>query len=223
MVTSPRHEGPDEGGAYDPLEEARCAAAELAREGPPPPERPCPRCDAVQDEMPKTGGAPLVAWVTRRSAPHRLLHAALEGLPQTHSPDERRVYLDPAWDDADGRPVLREPGAGTTSRSVAFFVLHRPRFGRFVAATMGDDPTGAPHLRLYDDRGRVLELRGVAAGYRGEGARGAVTILRLAGFADAWTGADAPGSRWDRESELERRVYASEHVTLRVDGGSTTD
>ncbi len=41
------------------------------------------------------------------------------------------VRPDPAWDEADGRPVLREPAGsgGITERSKAFFLLHRHRFG----------------------------------------------------------------------------------------------
>ena len=41
-----------------------------------------------------------------------------------------------------------------------------------------------PRLRLHDDRGQILELRGVGAGYRGQGARGTVWVLRMAGFPD---------------------------------------
>jgi len=43
-----------------------------------------------------------------------------------------------------------------------------------------------PRLRLHDDRGQILELRGVGSGYRGQGARGTVCVcvLRLAGFPD---------------------------------------
>src|SRR5262249_52302977 len=73
-------------------------------------------------------------------------------------------FVAPAWDETDGRPVLREPAddRGVTECSKAFFLLHRHRFGAFAAATMGDyeqvrrRETGAApgSLRLYDTPGR---------------------------------------------------------------------
>jgi hypothetical protein len=98
-------------------------------------------------------------------------------------------FAAPSWDAADGRPVLREPAAsaGSTEASKAFLLLHRHRFGRFLSATMRDfervgrgrGPARGP-LRLYDDRGRVLELGGMTAGYSGAGPRGTVWALRVA-------------------------------------------
>ena len=40
-------------------------------------------------------------------------------------------------------------------------------------------------MRLYDARGRVLELTGLTSGYEGEGPRGTLWVLRAAGLPDA--------------------------------------
>jgi hypothetical protein len=117
-------------------------------------------------------------------------------------------FARPSWDAGDGRPVLREPdeSTGSTERSKAFLLLHRHRFGRFRSATMRDfeqvyrSPRPAPGpLRLYDDGGRVLELGGMTAGYGGEGPRGAVWALRVAGLPEGDRGPSGP-------TELERTV-----------------
>ncbi len=121
-----------------------------------------------------------------------------------------RPFADPAWDEADGRPVLREPAGsgGITERSKAFFLLHRHRFGAFVAATTGDyeevqrrsEGAASASLRLYDDVGRVLELVGTTAGYGGEGPRGTVWVLRAAGLPE--------GIHWPSgETDLEHTVF----------------
>jgi hypothetical protein len=120
------------------------------------------------------------------------------------------AFVDAEWDGEDGRPVLREPAAtgGLPDRSRAFFLLHRHRFGAFVAATMGDyeqvrrRETGAApgSLRLYDDRGRVLELTGVTAGYEGAGPRGTLWVLRAADLPEGDRGPDGV-------TDLERTVF----------------
>jgi hypothetical protein len=119
-------------------------------------------------------------------------------------------FVAPAWDETDGRPVLREPAddRGVTECSKAFFLLHRHRFGAFVAATMGDyeqvrrRETGAApgSLRLYDAPGRVLDLTGLTAGYTGEGPRGTLWVLRAAGLPETRQGPGAP-------TDLERTVF----------------
>jgi hypothetical protein len=118
-------------------------------------------------------------------------------------------FARPSWDAEDGRPVLREPdeSTGSTERSKAFLLLHRHRFGRFRSATMRDfeplyrSPRPIPGpLRLYDDGGRVLELGGMTAGYGGEGPRGTVWALRVAGLPE---GAGGPSGL----TELERTVF----------------
>src|SRR5262249_25574699 len=47
-------------------------------------------------------------------------------------------------------------------------------------------------LRLYDDRGRVLDVTGLTAGSTGEGPRGTLWILRAAGLPEASRGPGAP-------------------------------
>jgi hypothetical protein len=129
-------------------------------------------------------------------------------------------FLRPPWDGSDGRPVLREPPAtgGIADRSKAFFLLHRHRFDEFAAATMGDyaqvrqREAGAAQgsLRLYDTRGRVLELTGLTAGYEGEGPRGTLWVLRAAGLPDAGRPEpDRPGGRRNGAAagDLERTVF----------------
>lgn len=111
-------------------------------------------------------------------------------------------FAAPAWDLADGRPLLREPPEvlEDTVRSRAFFLLHRHRFGTFVAATVGDRRplwgrrgAGQPGgLRLYDDAGRVLELRGMTAGFGVDGPAATVWALLAAGLP---AGRRHPGGR----------------------------
>jgi hypothetical protein len=119
------------------------------------------------------------------------------------------AFVGPSWDTADGRPLLREPAAdaGSTERSKAFLLHHRHRFGRFLSATMRDfervgrGPGPAPGpLRLYDDRGRVLELGGLTAGYAGTGPRGTLWTVRVA---DLPEGPPEPSGLTD----LERTVF----------------
>jgi hypothetical protein len=64
-----------------------------------------------------------------------------------------------------------------------FFVLHRHRFGQFVRAVL-DEAADESRLRLLDDRGQILELRGTLAGYRGQLPRATIWILRIAGVDD---------------------------------------
>ena len=45
--------------------------------------------------------------------------------------------------------------------------------------------------------------------------RGTVTVLRLAGFPEAWAVTDAEGDRWSRHQRL---VYGHRHFTLRASG-----
>lgn len=124
--------------------------------------------------------------------------------------------LEPVWDAAGGRAVLRGPVAvaGRPERSKAFLVLHRHRFGAFVGATVGEGGDDAPgrrresgaapgSLRLADAAGRVLELAGLTAGYEGEGPRGTLWALRAAGLPDGTRGPDGRAARTD----LERTVF----------------
>lgn len=130
-------------------------------------------------------------------------------------------FVRPGWDGSDGRPVLREPPAtgGIADRSKAFFLLHRHRFQDLTAATMGDYAqvrrreagAAAGSLRLYDARGRVLELTGLTSGYEGEGPRGTLWVLRAAGLPDAGrpdlerTVFERRAFRWPAEPEPARR------------------
>ena len=151
-------------------------------------------------------GAPPAAQVARVRA---VLASAGAGVALLSEPAVA-PFAAPAWDDSDGRPVLREPAGlgGSTSQSKAFFLLHRWRLGRLVAASMRDyeqvqrhaGAATGPSLRLYDDAGRVLELLGMTAGYRGEGPRGTVWVLRAAGLPE---GRRSP-SGW---SELEAAAF----------------
>ena len=111
-------------------------------------------------------------------------------------------FATPEWDLADGRPLLREPPEvlEDTVRSRAFYLLHRHRFGAFVAATVGDRrPLGGRRgagqpggLRLYDDAGRVLELQGMDAGFGVDGPAAMVWALLAAGLP---AGRQHPGGR----------------------------
>jgi hypothetical protein len=118
-------------------------------------------------------------------------------------------FLAPAWDEAEGHRVLREPatGGGGAARSQAFFLLHRHRFGAFFVATVGDYALGQPatvgaapgRLRLYELGGRLLQLAGLPAGDAGDGPRGTLWLLRAAGLAEA-----APDAA---DGELARTVF----------------
>jgi hypothetical protein len=154
------------------------------------PERDCVVCEELTlavAELERTGVAAettvhLARW---RDALHRGLHTELRlvlGRYTSHLDFPNRLR-EAHWDQDDGRPILRDPVRGDTRASEAFYCYQRYRFGAFTAATMRhlDD---RPRLRLHDDRGQILELRGVGAGYRGQGARGTVWVLRMAGFPD---------------------------------------
>jgi hypothetical protein len=182
-------------------DEARRRAAELRGEAPPP-----------------VTGPDLDEWMDTEDAlgQHRRLHEALaDGLPK--DPGHRALFLEPRWDTSDGRPLLREPGpaAGVTARSKAFFLLHRHRFGRFILATMrstsGAAGAGAP-LRLFDDRGRGIELTGCPAGYGGEGPHGTLWVLRVARFSERFPAGPA-------NSDLENLVYGHKAFQLRAPDG----
>jgi hypothetical protein len=133
---------------------------------------------AAEAEAERTGGDYPAwdedAWMSRQDALelHGDLHRSVQRTIAAHRGDP------------EGRQVLVEPGEGVTEQSKAFFLLHRHLFGTFISATMGDYER-AYCLRLYDDVGQVLELRGCTAGYGGEGPHGTLTILRWAGFSDA--------------------------------------
>jgi len=154
------------------------------------PERDCVVCEELTlavAELERTGVAAettvhLARW---RDALHRGLHTELRLVlgRYTSHPDFPNRLRQAHWDQDDGRPILRDPVRGDTRASEAFYCYQRYRFGAFTAATMRhlDD---RPRLRLHDDRGQILELRGVGAGYRGQGARGTVWVLRMAGFPD---------------------------------------
>ena len=154
------------------------------------PERDCALCpdlarSAANRERTNTGTASALRLARWREALHRGLHGQLSLVLARYAgdPDFPNRLRQPHWDDEDGRPILRDPLRGDPRVSEAFFCYQRFRFGEFSMATMRhlDD---RPRLRLYDNRGQVLELSGVASGYRGQGARGTVWVLRMAGFPD---------------------------------------
>lgn len=136
---------------------------------------------------------------------HRLVTRAVDGLPEP----EQSQYVNATWDQGDLVSLLREPTRGVTELSKAFFLLHRHRFGRFTLATLADFQAGA-RLRLYDDQGRALELRGCTAGYGGEGPHGTLWVLRAAGFAEHRLTA--------HRTDLELIVFGRRDFLLHADG-----
>jgi hypothetical protein len=87
-------------------------------------------------------------------------------------------------------------------------VLHRHRFGQFVRAVL-DGAAEEPRLRLLDDRGQLLELRGTRARYRAQSPRATIWILRIAGVDDHLDRMDLGAP----VSALEDFVYANEFFT----------
>ncbi len=179
-----------------------------------PPGGPCPTCaelDALLAPTP-AGDSPAVRAVQYRRALHRGLHmyvsAALDPQRVHSGPTTVDTPRDPTWDREDGRPILRVPRVSEADFVPAAFVLHRHHFGAFAAATLRDLQDGNPRLRFYDDRDQVFELPGVAGGYRGQGPRTTVWLLRMADFPDAVTGGD-------EFSEIERLVFTQRWFSLR--------
>jgi hypothetical protein len=72
-----------------------------------------------------------------------------------------------------------------------------------------DAPGDEARLRLLDDRGQILELRGTLAGYRGQSPRATIWILRVAGVDDHSDRMDLGAP----VSALEDFVYAHEFFT----------
>jgi hypothetical protein len=96
--------------------------------------------------------------------------------------------------------IVTDDGAGITVGSVEVWENNRGLFGTFVEArvyaysdgAMIDgrlcrwriDRPDAPKMVLIDDQGNELWLSGTPCGYGGQGAGGAVRILRQEGFGD---------------------------------------
>jgi hypothetical protein len=173
------------------------------------------------DPEPPATGPDLDEWMEteERLSFHRQLHRDLDkGLP---SGELLPPFLYPEWDTADGRPLLREPGAyGVTLQSKAFFVLQRHRLGAFTLATMRDftnkqeeGPKPAP-LRLFDEHGRGIELSGCTSGYGGEGPHGTLWVLRIAGFPERVP--PGPQHPQGRNTDLENLVFGHRAFQLRM-------
>jgi len=145
----------------------------------------CAACVALDRAAAQGNDAEDVVRAARwRRAVHRSLHSELQMvLERLLQPELAAAYREPRWTSETGEPVLREPASGNTMASQVFFVLHRHRFGRYVSAVMDGAPD-EPRLRLRDERGQTIELRGLLGGYRGQAPRGAVWVLRVAGVDD---------------------------------------
>src|SRR5439155_576582 len=114
----------------------------------------CPMCVALDrdaDEAARQG----------RLVHHRMHAEIMLLLERLLDPASAASYRDPVWSEQSGRHILREPNQGDPVASQVFFVLHRHRFGQFVRASL-DAPGDEVRLRLLDDRGQILELRGHA-------------------------------------------------------------
>jgi len=174
------------------------------------PERECAVCyelTATTDGLERAGATAelelrLARW---REALHRGLHRELRLVFLRHAdkPAFTGRLLHPRWNRADGRPILRDPVRRDTRSSQAFYCFQRYQFGVFTAATMRHLDAN-PRLRLHDDRRQIMELSGVGSGYRGQGARGTVWVLRMAGFPDD----TEEGQEFSR---LERFVFDDEN------------
>jgi hypothetical protein len=115
---------------------------------------------------------------------HRGVHEWIElVLERLLEPEEAEALRSPAWEGERGRPVLRCPARPGGEATQVFFLLHRYRFGTFVSAAMRYTAEGR-RLQLLDDRGALLDLGGLTAGYRGQGPRTTLWVLWVAGFED---------------------------------------
>src|SRR5690348_18271856 len=76
---------------------------------------------------------------------------------------------------------LRDPGAGVTRESLAFYRDHRHEMGEFVRATVRFPAFGDPYdpylLVLTDRDDNRMFLSGCTTGYVGEGPNGTLEIL----------------------------------------------
>lgn len=78
-----------------------------------------------------------------------------------------------------------DDGLGVTADSIAYYREHRHRLGAVVAAEVSFPGLSGHYpfcFELRDARGNRMFLSGLAAGYPGEGPRGAMQVLVDAGF-----------------------------------------
>ena len=130
-------------------------------------------CESLDEQVRAASPDDRQALEQRRMA-HRSLHVEVMLLrDRMLKPPIAARYRDPVWADESGRRILREPEKGDCVASQIFFVLHRHRFGQFVRAVL-DEHDDEARLRLLDDRGQILELRGTLAGYRGQSPRATI-------------------------------------------------
>jgi hypothetical protein len=184
------------------------------------PERDCLVCEELTlavAELERTGVAAETYGPSGAlaGALHRGLHTELTlvlGRYTSHLDFPNRLR-EAHWDQDDGRPILRDHVRGDTRACEAFYCYQRHPLRRLHGSH--DAPLDdRPRLRLHDDRGQILELRGVGAGYRGQGTRGTVWVLRMAGFPDqVREGYDF--------SRLERFVFDEENRAFSLRSDST--
>ena len=144
----------------------------------------CQTCRTLELELTAAQQDTAGAVRFRRDWHYSLHELVLRVLDDHHLPASALESLRlPTAELRDGRPVLSDPRVSASDMSLAFYVLHRHHFGHFVRATMLEADAG-PTLTLEDDRGQMLELNNLNAGYSGTTPHKTLWILRVAGFRD---------------------------------------